>query len=141
MSSGPQGPGLGSSVPAGTDEPAKGKDGKEKLLHKGPVRAAAGERWRDPTLDEWPENDFRVFVGDLGNEVNDEHLSKAFGKYASFAKAKVRTGFHVNELYATVMGDGSAPACVLGAGLKRRAESMPSLVVGRESHRVTECRT
>lgn len=87
MSSGPQM--YGQQTSADAEEPAKGKDGKEKLLHKGPVRAAAGERWRDPTLDEWPENDFRVFVGDLGNEVNDEHLSKAFGKYASFAKAKV----------------------------------------------------
>jgi len=49
-----------------------------------------GGRWRDPTLDEWPENDFRIFVGDLGNECNDDALGKAFQKYPSFAKAKVR---------------------------------------------------
>lgn len=53
------------------------------------VREAAGQRWVDPTLAEWPENDFRIFVGDLGNEVNDEALSKAFSRYPSFAKAKV----------------------------------------------------
>jgi hypothetical protein len=35
----------------------------------GVVRQAAGKRWVDPTLTEWPENDFRIFVGNLGNEV------------------------------------------------------------------------
>eukprot|EP00775_Hariotina_reticulata_P011955 gene11955-12098_t len=38
---------------------------------------------------DWPENDFRIFVGDLGNEVNDDSLSKAFSRYPSFAKARV----------------------------------------------------
>uniref|UniRef100_A0A1I7TWK6 RNA-binding protein 42 n=1 Tax=Caenorhabditis tropicalis TaxID=1561998 RepID=A0A1I7TWK6_9PELO len=38
---------------------------------------------------EWDENDFRVFCGDLGNEVSDELLAKAFRKYPSFQKAKV----------------------------------------------------
>ncbi len=32
------------------------------------VRTGAGETWVDPTLNEWPENDYRLFVGDLGNE-------------------------------------------------------------------------
>ena len=32
----------------------------------GKVMQAAGKRWRDATLDEWPENDHRIFVGDLG---------------------------------------------------------------------------
>jgi hypothetical protein len=54
------------------------------------VREAAGQRWVDNTLAEWPDNDFRIFVGDLGSEVNDEALSKAFSRYPSFAKAKVR---------------------------------------------------
>lgn len=56
---------------------------------KAVMREAAGKRWVDPTMAEWPENDFRIFVGDLGNEVNDEALSKAFSRYPSFAKAKV----------------------------------------------------
>lgn len=62
-------------------------DAKKK---KGMLRAAGGERWFDPNLVEWPENDFRIFVGDLGNEVTDEILSRAFRQYASFNKAKVR---------------------------------------------------
>jgi len=50
----------------------------------------ARHRWRDPTLDDWPENDYRIFVGELGNELNDDALAKAFQKYPSFAKARVR---------------------------------------------------
>lgn len=38
---------------------------------------------------EWPENDYRIFVGDLGNETNDEVLAAAFNKYESFQKAKI----------------------------------------------------
>ena len=30
-----------------------------------------------------------MFCGDLGNEVNDEALTRAFQKYPSFQKAKV----------------------------------------------------
>ncbi len=40
-------------------------------------------------MDEWPDNDYRIFCGDLGNEVNDEVLANAFKKYPSFAKAKI----------------------------------------------------
>eukprot|EP01119_Soliformovum_irregulare_P013992 TRINITY_DN377_c0_g1_i3.p1 TRINITY_DN377_c0_g1~~TRINITY_DN377_c0_g1_i3.p1 ORF type:complete len:178 (+),score=34.05 TRINITY_DN377_c0_g1_i3:238-771(+) len=50
---------------------------------------AAGEAWEDSTLAEWNPNDFRIFVGDLGNEVNDEGLVRAFMKYPSFLKARV----------------------------------------------------
>lgn len=34
-------------------------------------------------------DDFRVFCGDLGNEVSDEVLGRAFSRYPSFQKAKV----------------------------------------------------
>lgn len=64
---------------------AKDKFGKPKKY----LRAAGGEIWEDMTLDEWPENDFRIFCGDLGNECNDNTLANAFKKYTSFAKAKV----------------------------------------------------
>lgn len=33
--------------------------------------------------------DFRLFCGDLGNDVTDEVLARVFGRYASFTKAKV----------------------------------------------------
>ena len=53
------------------------------------MRKAAGQQWDDATLEEWPDNDFRIFCGDLGNEVNDEVLANAFRKYPSFEKARV----------------------------------------------------
>jgi len=60
------------------------------------LRKAAGKIWRDPTLDDWPKDDYRLFCGDLGNEVTDDLLANAFRKYSSFQKAKVirdkRTG-------------------------------------------------
>lgn len=53
------------------------------------IRAGGGNSWVDPTLNEWPENDFRIFVGDLGNEVTTDTLAREFQCYPSFAKAKV----------------------------------------------------
>ena len=60
-------------------------------------RKAGGEVWWDPTLTEWPPNDFRIFVGDMGNEVNDDVLTKAFNKYSSFAKARIVRDKHSNK--------------------------------------------
>uniref|UniRef100_A0A095ASF8 RNA-binding protein 42 n=1 Tax=Schistosoma haematobium TaxID=6185 RepID=A0A095ASF8_SCHHA len=53
------------------------------------IRTAAGATWEDPTLVEWDPNDFRLFCGDLGNEVTDDTLARAFNRYPSFQKAKV----------------------------------------------------
>ncbi|SOV18421.1 RNA-binding protein, putative [Plasmodium sp. gorilla clade G2] len=62
----------------------------EKSNNKKPhLRKAAGIVWKDPTLDEWPENDFRIFCGNLGNEVSSDILANAFRKYKSFNMAKV----------------------------------------------------
>lgn len=52
--------------------------------------------WEDHSLADWTDDDFRIFCGDLGNDVNDELLTRTFNKYPSFIKAKVirdkRTG-------------------------------------------------
>ncbi|ORM40830.1 RNA-binding protein 42 [Babesia sp. Xinjiang] len=53
------------------------------------LRKAAGNVWNDPTLDDWPQNDYRIFCGDLGNEVTDDVLASAFKKYPSFQRARV----------------------------------------------------
>ena len=34
-------------------------------------------------------DDFRIFVGDLGNEVSDDALLRAFSRYPSLNKARV----------------------------------------------------
>uniref|UniRef100_A0A803PZB1 RNA-binding protein 42 n=1 Tax=Cannabis sativa TaxID=3483 RepID=A0A803PZB1_CANSA len=62
---------------------------KAEAKKKAVPRKAAGLSWEDPTLAEWPENDYRLFCGDLGNEVNDDVLSKAFSRFPSFNMAKV----------------------------------------------------
>ena len=71
----------------GATKKAKSKEDKKKK--KAAARMAGGTVWTDPTLDEWDPNDFRLFCGDLGNDVSDEVLNRAFNKYASFVKAKV----------------------------------------------------
>ena len=75
-----------------------GKAGKPKVDKANAVyRSAAGQKWWDATLTEWPEHDFRIFVGDMGNEVNDDILTKAFTKYASFQKARIVRDKHSNK--------------------------------------------
>ncbi|KAL3619175.1 hypothetical protein CASFOL_036745 [Castilleja foliolosa] len=61
---------------------------KAETKKKAIPRKAAGQAWEDPTLAEWPENDFRLFCGDLGNEVNDDVLSKAFARFPHFNMAR-----------------------------------------------------
>ena len=55
-----------------------------------------GKKWVDETMEEWSENDYRIFVGNLGNEVTENHLQSIFGRYQSLLKTKVvrdnRTG-------------------------------------------------
>lgn len=45
--------------------------------------------WQDKSLLEWPEDDFRIFVGDLGNEASDDLLAKAFEHYPSYQMSRV----------------------------------------------------
>ncbi|KAI4877303.1 hypothetical protein NFI96_024499, partial [Prochilodus magdalenae] len=79
-------------VDSNTEDKKKGKQEKVKKC----IRTAAGTTWEDSSLSEWDTDDFRIFCGDLGNEVNDDILARAFSRYPSFLKAKVvrdkRTG-------------------------------------------------
>lgn len=47
------------------------------------------QEWIDPSMVDWPDDDYRIFVGNMGNEVKDEDLAMAFQRYPSFLKAKV----------------------------------------------------
>lgn len=53
------------------------------------MRTAGGQTWEDLSLTDWPEDDFRIFCGDLGNDVTDELLTRTFNKYPSFIRARV----------------------------------------------------
>ena len=51
---------------------------------------AAGKSWVDESLSDWPQNDFRIFVGNLGQEIDDAMLLQHFqSKYPSATMAKV----------------------------------------------------
>ena len=41
--------------------------------------------------------DFRIFCGDLGNDVTDEVLARAFSHYPTFMKAKVIRDKHTHK--------------------------------------------
>ena len=58
---------------------------QKKIRKENPKKATKGE----DHLKDWPANDFRIFVGNLGDEITDDHLIIAFRKYPSFLKAKV----------------------------------------------------
>lgn len=60
-------------------------DRRSKKVAKRQEKNAALQR----AIDEWPNNDYRIFVGNLGDEITDDHLIVAFRKYPSFLKAKV----------------------------------------------------
>lgn len=63
----------------------KRKGSKNRKL----MRTAGGQTWEDSSLSDWPDDDFRIFCGDLGNDVTDELLTRTFNKYPSFQRAKV----------------------------------------------------
>uniref|UniRef100_A0A6B2EI30 RNA-binding protein 42 n=1 Tax=Phlebotomus kandelakii TaxID=1109342 RepID=A0A6B2EI30_9DIPT len=73
-----------------------GHEDRKGKKNRKTIRMAGGQVWEDPSLADWPDDDFRIFCGDLGNDVNDELLTRTFNKYPSFQKAKVlrdkRTG-------------------------------------------------
>lgn len=69
--------------------PAASASNTTNTTKKAPVRTAAGKTWVDETLNEWPENDYRIFVGNLSPEVTDQQLYNHFAQYPSIAKAKV----------------------------------------------------
>ena len=68
------------------------------------LRKGGGKVWEDQTLLEWNPSKFafvldplpygfsawfRLFVGDLSNDVSDDVLANAFNRYPSFQKARV----------------------------------------------------
>lgn len=74
---------------------SKIKESLEKSSYRKPVlRTAAGKVWEDPYMNEWPDNDFRIYVGNLGNEVDDKVLHQAFSNYKSLTKWRVVRDHH-----------------------------------------------
>ncbi|XP_040565046.1 RNA-binding protein 42 [Lepeophtheirus salmonis] len=76
---------LGTASHGNTSEESNKKNRKPKKI----VRVGGGQLWEDESLKDWERNDYRIFCGDLGNDVTDEVLSRTFSRYSSFMKAKV----------------------------------------------------
>lgn len=80
-------------APAPAYAPASAKIGDSAVnkakKQKRVIRTGGGQVWEDDSLKEWDPNDFRLFCGDLGNDVTDEVLARTFGRYPSFQRAKV----------------------------------------------------
>lgn len=99
MSIAPIHPGLtladSDDVPDNADNAAQAeftKKAQKGQARRTVLRKGAGEVWEDATLMEWDPSHFRLFIGDLGNDVNDDTLIAAFGPdkgWPSFVKAKV----------------------------------------------------
>jgi RNA recognition motif-containing protein len=46
--------------------------------------------YEDTNLEDWPEDDYRIFCYNLGNEVTDEMLAMAFRRFSSYNKCRVK---------------------------------------------------
>lgn len=92
---GPMGPSIGPYFPGAVmpppppPPPPPPAGNNLQATRKPIVRMAAGTKWIDTSLEEWPDNDYRIFVGNLPNEVTDEMLHTHFSKYPSLARSKV----------------------------------------------------
>jgi hypothetical protein len=76
-------------VPLQPPQAKQDKKSLPKVKVKKILRTAGGEVWEDPTLAEWSKDDYRIFVGNLGHEVTDDGLKRAFMQYKSLNKARV----------------------------------------------------
>eukprot|EP01038_Epipyxis_sp_PR26KG_P012206 gene12206-16351_t len=94
---------IAPSLPSTFATNTNGLGGNKTIAAKMPaqdkkfVRKAADDVWIDETLKDWPENDFRIFVGDIAKEVSTDMLIKLFQHYPSFARAKVLRTKHENK--------------------------------------------
>lgn len=88
-----------------------GQEGRGHNKRETVIRKGNGKTWEDPTLLDWDPSEslihillhhsflriselmdlewFRLFVGDVSNDVNERTLDAAFSKYPSYCKSKV----------------------------------------------------
>lgn len=53
------------------------------------INPKTGKKWLDNTLVTWDPSHFRLFVGNIGQDVTEELLIRTFVKYPSLSKVKV----------------------------------------------------
>jgi RNA recognition motif-containing protein len=69
--------------------PPNNGESNEANPKKAHTRVAAGKVWQDQSLADWPENDFRLFVGNVSKDVTDQQLYEHFAKYPSLQMVKI----------------------------------------------------
>ncbi|TYJ53986.1 hypothetical protein B9479_005392 [Cryptococcus floricola] len=72
-------------TPQGAAEAKHRAPGKRETV----IRKGNGKVWEDHSLIDWDPKWFRLFVGDVSNDVNERTLDEAFQKYSSYCKCKV----------------------------------------------------
>ncbi|GMH94232.1 hypothetical protein TL16_g12848 [Triparma laevis f. inornata] len=53
------------------------------------VASSCGKTWVDTSLSEFPENDYRLFIGDLSRDATNADLTGAFAHFKSMALTKI----------------------------------------------------
>ncbi|KAJ3306131.1 RNA-binding protein 42 [Kappamyces sp. JEL0829] len=125
---------------------SKPYEAPKKKSDKKILRVGGGKIWEDTTLADWDQDDYRLFAGDLGNEVNEDILTKAFAKYPSLLKTHVvrdkRTGktkgygfisFHDPDDYVKAMREmngkyvGSRPISLRKSNVKDHMATKESI--------------
>lgn len=64
---------------------------QKSITGKTVKRTGGGKTWEDTSLLEWDPKHFRLFVGNLGPDANDELLQSAFCQFKTLRKVKVPT--------------------------------------------------
>eukprot|EP00792_Barthelona_sp_PAP020_P003929 TRINITY_DN1762_c0_g1_i1.p1 TRINITY_DN1762_c0_g1~~TRINITY_DN1762_c0_g1_i1.p1 ORF type:complete len:187 (-),score=56.56 TRINITY_DN1762_c0_g1_i1:155-688(-) len=64
----------------------------KKMSKKAQYRHKGKEHWVDSSMLDWPSNDHRLFIGNLGNDVSEEYLKTLFSSFSSFQKTKLIHG-------------------------------------------------
>jgi RNA recognition motif-containing protein len=84
----PNGQPIPATLPPGQQKTEK-VSSREGRSSKKVKQRGKEENWIDSSMKDWPENDFRAFIGNLASEVNEEDLRKAFSHFSSIQRIKI----------------------------------------------------
>eukprot|EP00960_Hanusia_phi_P008406 239904-Hanusia_phi.AAC.2 len=73
------------------------------------MRSAGGKKWSDASLLEWPKDDYRMFCGNLGNEVMNEEECVCMSNKCSFALIGGR--FNLGQMFRKVFVISKSQSC------------------------------
>lgn len=90
----------------GTEEQNKDVESQKREKAMERIDPKSGKVWYDKTLADWDPSHFRLFVGNIGDDVTEKLLVETFIKYRSLSKVKIpkvfRQGEEINKGYAFI---------------------------------------